>query len=136
MHAAAFERPGSWRRIPGLLLASIALAGQLALGAIVPTDGPMQGTLSGLESLGVICHSPGPGDPDQPSTPDHRTPDCAICPLCVALAAPAMVVLVPAPVLPAPTIVLAARSSGPVQARAPPSEPLRTARPRGPPILA
>jgi hypothetical protein len=122
-------------RLPGLLLAMLALAGQIAFGGLVPPVDAAESPLAGLDSLGVICHAASEGNPGESPAPHRHSPDCAICPLCVAMTAPAAALLSPGPMLPAPpTDTVTAESPRP-PARAPPSAPPRAAQPRGPPVL-
>lgn len=119
----------------GLFLAMLALAGQMALGATVAPGEPSDAGLLELGALGVICHADAPADTDHAPSPHRHSPDCAICPLCVAMAMPATAVVASGPMLPAPTIALVGRASVPAPVRGPPSRPLLIARPRGPPVL-
>lgn len=116
----------------GLFLALLALGVQLAIGAVVPQ--PQVGLA--LDELGVICHAPAaPGE--TPSPPPHRMPDCVLCPLCAAMAAPPHVLASGAPVVPRPSHVTIIAPTGWLPpATAPPVAPLTTAQPRGPPIPA
>jgi hypothetical protein len=76
--------------------------------------------------------NPPPGNP--PSGPGHKAPtDCALCPLCVARAAPGWIAAEPPePPLPTETLVAAAVVLPP--AAAPPARVRRAAQPRGPPV--
>ncbi len=79
---------------------------------------PGLGSARGLGAV-PICHgAPQPGD-DAPAPPAHHGDDCALCPLCLALAAPA--VLLARPVPPLPRIVLTRRAAPLPPARAPPA---------------
>ena len=115
-----------FRRV-GLLWALLALAGQLAWGATVPDPALQQ------LGLGVICHAGRAGG--APTAPAHRAPDCALCPLCAALATP-VPTLGRAPALPPPRAVAVVPAVVLPPATAPPPEPLIAAQPRGPPALA
>ncbi len=120
--------------LPGLLLAVLALFSQLTLGAVIlPDEAAAQAqSVAALDALSVICSST---NPSTPARPHHRhSPDCAVCPLCTALAMQA-VVLVSGPDLPAPSSRLADRATLPPPARAPPAQPRHTPPPRGPPAL-
>ncbi len=123
--------------LPGLLLAVLALVSQLALGSIVlPDDASAQErSVAALEALSVLCDSSVPTSPDQAPTHHRHSPDCAICPLSVALAMPA-VVLASGPELPPRSSRLATRASLPPPARAPPGQPRYTPPSRGPPVLS
>ena len=109
----------------GLLLAVLALVSQLALGSVVLSD---DAQAAEFDAIAVLCQTGAPA-------PVHHqhAPDCAICPLCVALALPG-VILTPGPVLPAPSVRGVAVVALPPPARAPPARTLRLAQPRGPPI--
>ena len=115
----------------GLLLTILALVSQLALGSVVLAD---DASAAELDAIAILCQTPVPGAP-VPAVPHHQhLPDCAICPLCVALALPGAI-LTPAPLLPAPSVRSVAQVALPPPARAPPDRPLRIAQPRGPPAL-
>jgi hypothetical protein len=121
----------TWRFPTGLLLAMLALVSQLALGSVVVPD---DAGAAELAAVAIFCQTAAPGTP-QPATPHHQhAPGCAICPLCVALAAPGAI-LTPAPLLPVPSVRQVAQIALPPPARGPPARPLRTALPRGPPSL-
>jgi hypothetical protein len=81
----------------GLLAALSGLAGQLALGASVPTQDAAL-----LAAAGTICHvGEAPAGNRRSDPPPHR--DCAICPLCVAMSVHAVTLAAaPAIVRPAP----------------------------------
>jgi len=115
----------------------LALAGQLLLGAIVPRGASAQDleAIRLAEGAVPICHGiPQPSD-DAPAPPAHHGDDCALCPLCVALTAPAILSAPPAP--PLPRIVLARHAAPLPPARAPPTlDVLATHYPTGPPRLA
>jgi hypothetical protein len=122
-------------RPAGLLLAILALVGQLALGAMVmPADAAaVAQSVAELDAASILCV----GTPPPVHAPPHRhhAIDCALCPLCAAMATHG-VILSAAPSLPAPPAAIAARAALPPPARAPPAQPRRAALPRGPPILA
>jgi hypothetical protein len=121
-------------RIPasGLFLALLALVAQLAFGAVVPR--PELALV--LDGGGVICHAPpAPGDTTPPA--HHQPmPDCQFCPLCVSLATPGIVLPGAGPNPPPPRVVAFHRPGLPPPATAPPVIALRSAQPRGPPVLA
>lgn len=126
-------RPVTLRRIsaPGLFVALLALAAQLAFGAIVPR--PEVALV--LQGAGVICHTSPPGAPPQPIQHRHN-PDTLLCPLCTALATPGIVLLGGAPSLSPPQLIAFHRPGLPPPATAPPSHARLAAQPRGPPALA
>lgn len=114
----------------------LALLGQLSLGAAVPR------TISGLDLPWLaageavpICHAGTPPGDNAPSQPRHDDTDCALCPLCLALAAPAA--LLTPPVLLPPPAILARRVAPLPPARATPEAAVLAATyPTGPPALA
>lgn len=128
----AFRRNGPARAI-GLLLAMLAACLPVLVGPIVhsammrQSDGmAMAGDMSG-------CHEAmGDSRPDQPPGPQHHEPDCAVCPLCAALAHPA-IAWAPAPAAPAPSVMRTGRPELPPDARVPPRLFASAAQPRGPP---
>jgi hypothetical protein len=121
----------TWRSPTGLLLAVLALISQLALGSLVL---PAESAAAELDAIAIFCQTAPSGTP-QPSAPHHQhAPDCAICPLCVALAMPGAI-LTPAPLLPTPSVHQVAQITLPPPARGPPSRPLRISLARGPPAL-
>jgi hypothetical protein len=123
------------RSLAGLLLAVLALVSQLALGAIVLPDeaAAQEQSIAALDAISVLCQSPTPAAPDR-APAHHRCPDCALCPLSVALAMQATV-LASGPDLPPPSSQSAIRLALPPPARAPPAQPHTTPLPRGPPVL-
>ncbi len=133
----------SWRRhrwlpagLPGLLVAVLAIASQLALGTIVLPDeaAAREQSVAALDALSILCNAAAPAAPDQPVHHRHN-PDCAVCPLSVALAMPAAV-LGSAPEVPAPSSQSAARATLLPPARGPPAQPHRTPPSQGPPLLS
>jgi hypothetical protein len=122
----------TWPFPTGLLLALLALVSQLALGTMVLPD---DSAVPQLDAISILCQTGAPDQP-QPATPHHQhVPDCAICPLCVALAVPG-VILTPAPMLPLPpSIRHVAQIALPPPSRGPPSRPLHISPSRGPPVL-
>jgi hypothetical protein len=117
--------------LPGFLVAILALISQLALGSVVLPDVAPATTLAALDAAMVDCSPVAPADKRLPPVPDSEK---ALCPLSVALALPA-VILLPAPVLPPPVLVLSVRGAERPQARAPPSAARYTPYPTGPPVL-
>lgn len=115
--------------LPGLFLALLALAVQLAVGANVPvTAVPARMQVA---ALGIICHSDhGTNSP----APHHRAPDCQFCPLCGALTTPAPT-LGSGPFVPTPVSVRTTQAAPLPPARAPPATYPFAAPPRGPPSL-
>ena len=116
-------------RVSGLLLALLAWASLIG-GALAM---PEVDALGPLASIGVICHARTGAAEDAPTKPAPSHRDCALCPLCVAAASPAAILLAPVTV-PRPVAVASWR---PASARAPPPAPARRhreAQPRGPPL--
>ncbi len=118
----------------GFLAAILALVSQLALGAVVLPDVSPAAQLAALDAATIDCAPAAPGDKRLPPAP-HPDSGQALCPLSVTLALPA-ILLLPAPELPQPVLMLALRGADRPQARAPPSAPRPTPYPTGPPILA
>jgi hypothetical protein len=132
------RRPHWWLPVsfPGWLLAMLALTSQLALGAVVLPDeaGGRNHSVATLDALSILCNSAAPTAPHQ--VPHHRHhPDCVLCPLCVALAMPA-VILTSGPELPQPTFRLTEGAALLPPARGPPAQPRHTPPSRGPPSLS
>jgi hypothetical protein len=118
----------------GLLLAVMALMGQLAVGAAVPLQDEAAERLNTFEAALILCHS-GTGSTPSQQAPLHHHFDCALCPLCQVLAHYS-VVLTSAPFLPEPPAGMTLRTRGVAAARAPPAPAVASAYPRGPPSLA
>jgi hypothetical protein len=126
----------------GLFLALLAVAMQLALGAAggsgraAPIPDAARGAeLALLSALlpgaSILCHA----DTDAPSPiPQPREHgDCAICPLCAAIAHPAALPATPAIL---PSLLLAIPlAAPPPPATAPPAIDRTSAQPRAPPAL-
>lgn len=117
-------------RAPGLVLAALALLCQLALGAVLPHAASAQAA-SGIETIGTLCIADAPAH--TPGHHQHRG-DCALCPLCLSMAAQA-VLPVAAPPLPLPRSEAAPPATLPPLARGPPAPRRLLAFPRGPPVL-
>jgi len=119
----------------GLVLAVVALIGQLALGAMVLPDAAQARQVSALDALSVMCGGVAPAAHRGPAAPRrHHAAEVALCPLSGALAGQAFVVA-PEPVVPPP-----GHGAGPAWrvAHSPRGPPMRAARAgfaRGPPIL-
>jgi len=128
----AFQRNGPARAL-GLLLAMLAVCLPVLLGPIV--HAAMMRQVDGMAMAGDMpdCHEAmGDPRPDQPPGPQHHDPDCAVCPLCAALAHPA-IAWTPAPTAPTPSVTRMERPELPPGARAPPRLSASAAQPRGPP---
>ncbi len=117
-------------RAPGLVLAALALLCQLAFGAVLPHAASAQ-TASGVEAIGTLCIAGAPAH--APGHHQHRG-DCALCPLCLSMAAQAAIPAA-APPLPLPRSEAAAPAVLPPPARGPPAPRRLFAFPRGPPVL-
>jgi len=137
---AALMRPkhpaGPRCSVLGLLMAMLALLGQIALGPITLASAAFSDTA--LFGDVPICHAGAPvgsGNGAPAGHTQHGIP-CALCPACHALAAAAFLP-VPAPQPLAPPMALAARHTWPPPARAPPVAAIFPATyPTGPPNLA
>jgi hypothetical protein len=120
-------------RFFGLILAVLALVGQISVGSVVPAQSVAAEQENALEAALVLCHS------DNGSAPSHPTPlhhhMCALCPLC-HVPAQHSVVLTASLFLPIPSTGMTTRVRGIAAARAPPTPILVSAYPRGPPSLA
>ena len=117
------------RRPPslGLLLALLALVMQLGFGVPVPRS-----EADAVLAVATLCHSDDGGG--APSTP--HTPDCSLCPLCVAVDGTAFTLPASGPAIPAPRTAALARPAAPPPSTAPPSTTRFTAQPRAPPFEA
>jgi hypothetical protein len=128
------KRPAHPSSALGFLTAIIALVSQLALGGVLPSDGPSPQQIAALNAVLVLCDGSQPSD--QGGKPDHghRPLAPAICPLSVTLSLPS-VVLTPAPALPAPSgPVLYVRAAERPPLRGPPPATARVGEPRAPPL--
>jgi hypothetical protein len=121
-------------RLFGLVAAIVALAGQVALGAVVQRVTSPQAELAALAAVSIICHaSHNSGSDDGKSLPPPVS-DWALCPLDHALAH-GWTLLTPSLIRLAPPTMLAARTTFTPPARAPPFRFLTSVYPRGPPAL-
>ncbi len=121
-------------RLPGLLLVVVALAVQLAAASVVLPVGAARA--EGFDRLlaASICHDDA-GAAGQGGTPaHHHAPDCALCPLCQAIAH-AGVLLGPPVFAWARLAVSVARIVVLPPARAPPARFALATFARGPPAL-
>jgi len=124
------KQTGHWL---GLWLAILALAGQMALGAVVP--GAMgQQPDDGLTPFTVtICHAGAPRDGSTPA--QHDRSDCTLCPLCFAASHAGAVLLPASPHIGnRPALLIDGNAAAP--ASAPPSRPVAIPYPTGPPRRA
>ena len=129
-------RPGGQRcSILGLLAAVLALLAQIALGSVLP----VQAALADPALFGEvpICHSGAPvgSDNGAPAGREQHGMQCALCPVCHALASAALLSVSEPPL--APPIALVARHTPSPPGRAPPVTAVAAATyPTGPPDLA
>jgi hypothetical protein len=116
-------------RLLGLLAAAIALAGQIALGAVILRTPSIQSEAATLASVSLFCHA-GNSRPVP-----HHAPASRLSALAQAVAGAASLLGPARPCLPAPTVptLLALHAAAP---RAPPQTVRLAAQPRGPPALA
>jgi len=118
-------------RLTGLMAALIALATQLALGAMLPVGASASRALDALATVAVICHpqhAPVPGGKPKPAP----QPDRALCPLMQAIAQSGAVLRPSAIALPPPA-EMAWRPAPPAPSAPPHIARLAAAYPRGPP---
>lgn len=132
--------PGRRLSVLGLLMAVLALLGQIAFGSAMPAQAAAQVPNLLASPLGdiPICHSGAPGMADDGAPVDHahHGMQCALCPACHVLAAAAVLPVLTSAV-PAPLATLAARQELPPPARGPPAAAVLAATyPTGPPCLA
>jgi hypothetical protein len=114
--------------LSGLFAVLLALMAQLGAGASVPRIDPVTG-------IATLCHAADDagGAPSQP--PSHTT-DCLLCPLCIALHAPS-VILVSVGATPPPSgAVVVLKTELPPPSTAPPAPHRRPSQPRAPPIFS
>jgi hypothetical protein len=121
-------------RLFGLLAAIVALAGQVALGGVVPPVSAQQAQLAALSAASIICHASNNSGNDNGKTLPQPVSDWVLCPLDHALAQVGML-LSPSPVILATPVMPALRIALMPPARAPPSHIFSTVYPRGPPTL-
>lgn len=101
---------------------------------MLPDESP-QSQLAALDAASILCQTGNTtGGSDRAPAP-HHAPDYALCPLGIALAQPA-VILMPDVLFPAPSQSSMAWPGKLPQVRAPPSHAYAAAYPRGPPSLA
>jgi hypothetical protein len=114
----------------GLLLALVALAMQVAAASIVPVAAPA----AGLDRLlaASICHADGAATDQGHAPAPHHAPDCAVCPICQAIAHAGAILAAPMVAFVAPALV-AVRVFALPPARAPPSIAASARFARGPP---
>jgi hypothetical protein len=119
-------------RIAGNWLAALALVVQLAAASVVAMPSAPAASLDGLiaASLCTGADDAGGGAPAH----DHHAPDCALCPLCHAIAHAGVLLAPPAFAFATP-LSERQRPGLPPPPRAPPVRAAGAAYPRGPPFL-
>jgi hypothetical protein len=114
----------------GFTLVLLALMAQLGVGASVP-KAEFGAMIAGFDA---ICHA-GDDSSGIPNPPKHGT-DCLICPLCIALHAPAIGLLSTGVTLAPRAVIVVARTELPPPATAPPSLWPPSNQPRAPPAVS
>jgi Protein of unknown function (DUF2946) len=113
----------------GLLLALVALAMQVAATSVMPSAG-LSVSVDRLVAAS-ICHSDAA---DHGGTPaPHHAPDCAVCPLCQAIAHAGALLASPMVGFAAPALFVAKNLFARPPARAPPGHTAFATSARGPP---
>ena len=120
-----------WGGDVGHSLSLLALLCQLLAIVLLPIPGADAVPSALANGAGVICHASDGAGPVQDHAPAHHQADCALCPICLAMALPALASAPPA--LPAFAARLLAVTMP--LARAGPAAGVRrlAAQPRGPP---
>jgi hypothetical protein len=116
-------------RISGLLVAAVALAGQIALGAVILRAPSAQAEAASLASVSFFCHAGGAS-----TKLPHHPPTWHISALAQAVAGAASLLGPASPCIPAP-VAPALSIPRPQAPRAPPSVVRLAHEPRGPPVL-
>jgi hypothetical protein len=118
------------RRFPlhGLFAVLLALMAQLGAGASVPRIDPVTG-------VGALCHTQDDADGAPSQAPSHPA-DCPVCPLCIALHAPSVILASAGPPPLPPVIVVVLKIELPPPSTAPPSPHRPPSQPRAPPIFS
>jgi hypothetical protein len=112
----------------GLFAVLLALMAQLATGATVPRFDPVSG-------IAALCHGDDEAGGSPSQAPSHPA-DCPVCPLCVALHAPS-VLLPAASIRPLPpTVFVVLKTELPPPSTAPPSPHRPPSQPRAPPTVS
>jgi hypothetical protein len=112
----------------GLLLALLALIGQLGFGFAMPRP-----AADAVLAATAICHANDNGT-DGPAPAAPHAPDCVLCPLCVTVANTAFLVPTGGPPVPNPNAVVAGRLAFLPPPTAPPAPLRRPSQPRAPPL--
>jgi hypothetical protein len=116
--------------LPGVLLALVALAMQLAAASVVP----FAPAAAGLDRLvaASICHGDGAAWDHGNAPAPHHAPDCAVCPVCQVVAHAGPILATPLAVFAAPAL-FALRADSLPPSRAPPGAAISAHSARGPP---
>jgi hypothetical protein len=112
----------------GLFAVLLALMAQLGAGASVPRFDPIAGA-------GTLCHTED-GAGGTPSKAPSHPDDCLVCPLCVALHAPSVVLITANTPLLSRTVGVVRKVELPPPSTAPPALNRPPSQPRAPPILS
>lgn len=111
--------------LSGLFAVLLALMTQLGAGASVPRIDPISG-------VAALCHMDG-GSPAQ--APSHGS-DCLVCPLCVALHAPSVILASAGMIVVPPDGWVALKTELPPPSTAPPAVHRPPSQPRAPPTFS
>jgi hypothetical protein len=118
----------------GFLAAVLALASQLAFGAVLPPDEPTPQQIAALNAVRVLCDGVQPSGHGGKTDHGHRPLAPAICPISVTPSLPGLI-LTPGPLLPAPSAsVLYIPAVERPPGRGPPPATARVGVPRAPPL--
>jgi hypothetical protein len=120
-------------RLPALLALILALACQVASGAVLPAQAAAASPRTALAAAIVLCQS-GHRPPERKPAPYHAHTDQALVRAIAASAAHHAALTGSVPRLPVPAMDRTG-AAGPASARAPPASAIPAAYPRGPPSL-
>jgi hypothetical protein len=115
----------------GLLAVLLALMAQLGIGASAPRVDP----LALIISAETLCHASG-GAGDTPAPAPMHPLDCLVCPLCIAIHAPSIILISDAAIPMPSAAIVVLRSELPPPSTAPPSSRRPPSQPRAPPSLS
>ncbi len=132
MRRAFAPRGRSWYGLAGRWLAAVAIAVQLAAASVVVLPSAPVHALDGLIAASICDGAEGAANGGQGSH-HHHAPDCALCPLCQAIAHAGVLLAPPAFAFAAPIHVTLRMALLP-PARAPPAREVGAPYPRGPPL--
>lgn len=121
------------RRVPlhGLLAVLLALMAQLGIGASVPRID----VFAQIVGVNALCHAADERGAN-PSQPPIHPADCLVCPLCIAVHAPAAILIYERAVVMHRGIIAVLRPELPPPSTAPPSHHWPPSQPRAPPIYS